>query len=184
MNRPSDSPPTSLDTAVAALRLGGFVARCLAYPHEVLVRKPGTMGRDYRGRPEAALGLLVAPWLTAAVIPPTHGPQWIGPHIGLLLVAATLHAWVPPHGGRRHRRYVGDPWIGGPSRRAETLLGLAVGFALLPLCPTVGGCQLVGTLCSRWHLDGVEARNRRMVEAMKDAQMEAELLAKRVRRDD
>ena len=168
---------------LAGLQWVCFLLRCLAYPHELLVRRFGTMGRGYRSRPESVIGVLLVPLFLSLLIPPHWGVSWLLLHSFYLFMVAGIHNWTPVRGGHLHRLYIGDPLVGSAETRwGETWLGLGLGLALLVLCPTVGGCQLLATVCSRVNLFLLKAREQRIVDSMRDGQIDAQYYAELLRR--
>lgn len=182
-----DRPPKPpFHDTLAALSWVRFLAHAVAAPHEFLARKLGSMGREYAGSPARVVGLLVVPWLAVLIVPPTYGAEWLPVYAGVLLLAAAAHAVARSR--RRspvHRHYVGDALVGGGERRwGEVAVGLPLALLLFAACPTLGAVHLASVLCSRAVLAELRARDRRVVEKMRDARTEAAYYAARLRDED
>ena len=125
------------------------------------------------------------PLLAIVIIPPSYGVGFLVPYCLLVYLLAFLHGVAKQRQTRHvHRHYIGDPWltIGHPSRRlGEWLLGwLLVGLFFL-FSNTLGLLHLVSLICAAIGQDLMEAREKRILQQMRDSQLEAEYYSNRLK---
>jgi hypothetical protein len=160
MSRPQHGPPIDATQALGFIHL---VLSSLAYASELLVRKNGSF-----------CGIIVVPMVMIIVSPPHYGAEYILWHAVGMMLAAFLHRRQRRiNGVHIHRHYIGTPRIGGAKRWGEFFLGLLIAFAFIPVCDTLVIWHLLGTISSRIEIDYMFARERRIRDRMRDAQIEA-----------
>ena len=186
MPAPPENPqtPDPMGDLFTLWSLFRVVVQCFAVPHEIFVRTPGTMGREYPGGIASVGGLLVVPWVVIAVAPPHYGAEYLVLHWWVLIGWTAWHRvarrWRPGH---THRNYIGDSLSRAvdPNRWRETAFGTVIGLSLFTVCDTLAWLHLAGTACSRVHLMLIDARDDRTVHRMRDAEWEGRHYADRMR---
>jgi len=178
-----DRPASMADDWKKGLNLAQFLLRVLSFPIELYTRRPGTRGRDNPDPPVILIALIFLPMALPALVPVAYGLDWYLLHWGLMFVASLVHnVSARLRKVHIHRHYIGDPHFGnGRTRWAETLLGATLAGIGFILCNTLGWLLLLGTLASRLELELIHAREKRQLELMKDAQIEAEYLGEQLR---
>lgn len=100
----------------------------------------------------------------------------------------TLRMWM--RGQVTHSRYAGDPWLAmripfcrddQSARAAEPLLCFALGAVLLPLSQCAGGLVMAGLVSATVRNIIEELIDRKRIQAMRDAEIEASYYGRRLR---
>ncbi len=154
--------------------------RALAFPHELVVRRLGTMGNRYPGALPMLGGVFAAGPLWVTFVHPTEGVKWWPVYWLTLLGLAACHRVAQVR--RRepiHSRYVGDCWLG--NRAWELPIGVALAAGTLTFCPSLAGFVLASALANAVHNGLLEERDRRIVQRMRDQEIEARYYADRFR---
>jgi hypothetical protein len=165
-----------------------FFLDCFAFPHELLMRIPSTVGPDYPGLWVRLGGLCALP-LYFCFSPPSYGASWLVLWWYLLIVLVVIRMiarfWYPYD----HSYYIGDSWAWRiqPSLRAnrrrllpELALAICLAFGLMFLCDTLAKFVLVSALCSSINLILIHERDRRMLQELRNQHAEAERFYERI----
>jgi hypothetical protein len=170
---------------VGMLNVVVLLIHAIGHIHALFTRRWGSMGRDYPSGFVAIVSIIFVPLLAIVIVPPSYGVGFLVPYCLLVYLLAFLHGIAKQRQTRHvHRHYIGDPWltIGHPSRRlGEWLLGwLLVGLFFL-FSNTLGMLHLVSLICAAIGQDLMEAREKRILQQMRDSQLEAEYYSNRLK---
>jgi phosphatidylserine synthase len=151
-----------------------FLIQAFALPLEVFMVKAGSAGGKYFTGTQAFVAIfLLMGWGAMFNLPQTEGFVWlfILLYIFGLLVHRIKHQVRMWRGEQIHSYYVGD-YIVRPSILFPGTLML--GALLLPVCPQVGTYIWAAVICKAFNRDHAKWRDRAVVQAMVDQQIEAE----------
>jgi hypothetical protein len=164
-----------------------YVADCLAYCWEVVIRVPRTVGSEYPGWP-VRIGAWCAFPLFLLFAPPQYGAAFVVPAWFLLSGVFAVQFLAGFRSRAAHSHYLGDSWawklqpkLESRRVRAWPELGLAVALAAVAalLCDTLAKFILASGICSTISLAMLHERDRRIEQRLRNQQVEAEYYGER-----
>lgn len=190
MNEPTqDRSRMSFDDAFGILWFFVFAIHCWAAVMHLLLRVPGTCGKDYFGI-MAFCGWLWLLVYTQVFFPQAPGAIYVWYIFLGLLPLLIVHRIAAMRARRKglsvHSHYIGKSWTEclfpflKPSTckpAMELVVCVLAGFGLMTLSLALGTFILFGGFASAFQMDLIEARDRRKIDAMEDAIIEQEYLA-------